>query len=117
MPKRQSSSMTISDARRVVNGAIPEAEFQRQIIEAAEANGWYVWRDNDSRRNRAGFPDLLLIRGATLLFLEIKTEKGRVHPEQAAVIARLKQVRYVHADVVRPSNWPDLEPVLRSQVR
>ncbi len=107
----------ISDARQVVDAAMSEADFQQQIIEAAEACGWWVFHDTDSRRNRAGFPDLMLLRGIDLLFLELKAKGGRVRPEQQEVIGRLKQVRRVHADVAYPRDWPEIEAVLRSRVR
>ncbi len=106
-----------TDARKVLDAAMLEVDFQQQIIECAEACGWWVFHDTDSRRNRAGFPDLMLVRGATLIFLELKRAKGRTRPEQEAVIARLKHVRLVQADIVRPHNWPDIESALKSRIR
>ena len=97
--------------------ATTEAQYQKQIVDLAEACGWLVWHDNDPRRNSAGLPDLLMVRGPVLLFLEVKTEKGKVRPEQEAFIGRLKQVKYVHADVVRPRHWEQIAAVLRSAKR
>lgn len=94
-----------------------EADFQAQIIELAETVGWKVWHDNDSRRNRSGFPDLELLRGATMLRLEVKTDTGVVTPAQEAYIQRLKQIKFVYADVVRPRDWADLEDVIRRVMR
>ncbi|MEM9521589.1 MAG: hypothetical protein AAGA37_19930 [Actinomycetota bacterium] len=34
-----------------------EADLQASVIEIAEAHGWRVFHDNDSRMNHAGFPD------------------------------------------------------------
>ena len=105
------------DAKSALDTAQPEAEYQEQIIQLAEACGWLVWHDQDSRRNRAGLPDLLMVRGPVLLFIEVKTEKGKVSPEQEAFIGRLKQVKYVDADVVRPHQWEQIAQVLRSAKR
>jgi hypothetical protein len=100
-----------------VSVAQSEADFQAQIVELAESLGWKVWHDQDSRCNRAGLPDLELLRGATMLRLELKTEKGIVSGAQEAYIARLKLVRFVVADVVRPSHWDELVDVLRRAKR
>lgn len=94
-----------------------ETEYQNQIIELAEPLGWAVWHDNDSRRNHGGFPDLELLRGVTMLRLEIKTEDGKVQPAQEAYIARLKKIKFVYADVIRPGDWDELIKVLEGAAR
>jgi hypothetical protein len=94
-----------------------EADFQAQIVELAESVGWAAWHDNDARRNRAGLPDLELLRGATMLRLEVKTEDGKVSGAQEAYIARLKRIKFVHADVVRPSHWDQLVEILQGAKR
>lgn len=96
---------------------VPEADFQAQVIELAESLGWACWHDNDSRRNRAGLPDLELLRGATMLRLELKTEKGIVSLAQQAYIDRLNLVRFVMADIVRPQHLDQLVDTLRRAVR
>ncbi len=100
-----------------VSVAQTEAEFQAAVVELAESLGWKVWHDNDSRRNRAGLPDLELLRGASMLRLELKTEKGKVSGAQEAYINRLNQVRFVVADVVRPSQWDQLVDILQGAKR
>ena len=105
------------DASEVGLKATTGAQYQKQIVDLAEACGWLVWHDNDPRRNSAGLPDLLMVRGPVLLFLEVKTEKGKVRPEQEAFIGRLKQVRYVNAEGVRPRDWEQIAAVLRSAKR
>ena len=107
----------ITDARKVLDAAMPEIDFMAQIIECAEACGWWVFHVHDSRRSNPGWPDLVLLRGVVMILLEIKAKKGRRRPEQIAVIARLKQVKYVFADFAEPSNWPEIEAVLKSPTR
>lgn len=94
-----------------------EAEYQAQIVELAEATGWAVYHTYDSRRSNSGWPDLALWRGATLLFLEIKSETGKVTAEQEATIAQLKQVKFVHAAVCRPRHWDEIAETLKGAAR
>lgn len=105
--------MQQTDARRLLDAAQSEAAYQDNIVQLAEAYGWWSYHVRDSRGSNAGFPDLMLVRGVDLRFLEVKAQKGRVRPEQEMVIGALRHVERVHADIVRPSDWPRLEQALR----
>lgn len=94
-----------------------EAEYQAQIVDLAETLGWACWHDNDSRRNHGGFPDLEMLRGPTMLRLEIKTEDGKVTGAQDAYIARLKKIKFVYADVIRPRHWKQVAEILEGAGR
>jgi hypothetical protein len=104
-------------ARNVLDKAMSEDEYVAQIIDLAETCGWSVWHDNDSRRNDAGFPDWELLRGPDMLRLEVKSETGVVQPAQRAYIARLQQIKFVYAAVVRPSDADELFRVLKARTR
>ena len=84
--------------------ALPEAEFQSMIVDRAKARGWLVHHDRGDYRQTiagdAGFPDLCLARGGTVLFIEVKSEKGRTSPAQDDWINALPSVI-----VARPSDW------------
>ena len=54
-----------------------ERQFQGMVINLAALNGWTVWHDHDSRRNSAGFPDLILLRGPRLIVAELKVDRRR----------------------------------------
>lgn len=97
-----------SNAIDPLSGVITEAQFQETVVDAAELFGWWVFHDNDSRRNRAGFPDLVLIRPPRVVFLELKREKGRVSPVQAEVLGMLDGCDTVETHVARPSQWSDV---------
>jgi hypothetical protein len=57
--------------------ACTEAEFQRTVIQVAEARGWRVYHTHDSRRSQAGFPDLVMVRSPRIVFAELKAyQKG-----------------------------------------
>lgn len=90
-----------------------EAEFQRQIVELAELRGWWWHHIPDSRRDNPGRPDLLLVHPEKrrVLFLEVKSERGRVTLAQSRMIEALDGGR-TRAAVVRPSDWDVIEASL-----
>lgn len=108
---------------------IRERDFQRTVMDAARTFGWRsLHEDAPARRchncgthvravRQSDHPDLELVRGPQLLYLELKSEKGVVTPGQQSAIDALKQVRYVAADIVRPKDWPDVEDVLKRALR
>ena len=104
------SRRRLIDEERVLR-SVPEAAFQRSVVEAAEALGWLVFHDHDSRRNKAGLPDLILVRGR-IVFAELKAECGRVRPEQRKWIDALRLAGGdVH--VWRPSDMDDVMELLK----
>ncbi len=87
-----------------------ETELQGTIVKMAEGLGWCV-KPHDkantgngnqrAHRNRTanGFPDLVLARDGEVLFLELKTETGRLTTEQAGW-----QLALPHCETIRPSD-------------
>ena len=64
---------------------ISEREFQGIIMQVAQLHGFELgYHTHDSRRSEPGFPDLVLVssKHRRVLFRELKTDKGRVSPEQ-----------------------------------
>lgn len=105
-----------------------EKQFQAAVIELARLRGWRVAHFHDSRRqvgdrlvgdaDAAGFPDLCMVRDGHLVFAELKAEKGRVSPAQHEWISVLEAVADwatdgVEVHVWRPSQWSEIEQVLR----
>jgi hypothetical protein len=97
--------------RQQYRETIPEDAWQAMVVTAARRLGWRVYHTHDSRRSEPGFPDLVLVRPPDLLFIELKTVKGRVTPEQVEWIADLGLVGKVEAFVWRPGD--DYAAVLR----
>lgn len=96
-----------SIARKAGQPHMSEAELQKAILELTRWLGLLAFHSGDSRRDScAGFPDLVISGSRGVIWREIKTEKGRLRPEQMDWISRLTQGG---ADVAiwRPS---DLQP-------
>ncbi len=88
-----------------------EAQFQQQIIDLAHALGWRTYHTHDSRRSAPGFPDLVLVRDR-IVYLELKTETGKVSHDQADWIAALTAAGGT-ALVVRPSDLDRIKDALQ----
>ena len=81
-----------------------EAELQAAIVDTAELAGWLVFHDHDSRLNPAGLPDLVLVKPPRVVFLELKSEKGRVRPEQQIWLDALAGCDTIASALIRPDN-------------
>lgn len=89
---------------------LTEKAWQAKVVEAAKWRRWNVYHTYDSRRSEPGFPDLVLVRGARLMFVELKTDKGRMTEAQLLWHARLGACADVH--VWRPSMWDEVDRLL-----
>ena len=88
-----------------------EKEFQAAVRELAKACGWASYCTWDSRHSPPGWPDLVLLRGDRALFRELKTNQGKLTPEQTETLERLTAAG-LDAGVWRPSDWPEIERAL-----
>lgn len=83
-----------------------EAQFQTRILDYCRLRGLLVFHSGDSRRDTtAGFPDLVIVGRAGVIFAELKTDKGRLRPEQQTWLDRLDEAGATAA-VWRPADWP-----------
>lgn len=55
----------------------PETLIQREVKAVLEADGWFVVKLHQSLGSTAGVADLVAMHKGRLLWLEIKTPKGR----------------------------------------
>lgn len=101
--------------------AMSEAELLRQVLELATMLGWSGahfrpaltsrgWRTPVQGPLGAGFPDLVLVnvRRRRVLFVELKSDAGKVSADQAAVLAALKEAG-AETRVWRPRDWNALQ--------
>lgn len=101
-----------------------EAQFQQQVTGLANLRGWEwmhiqpglnergFYRTPVSGSLGAGWPDLVLVKGERILFVELKAEKGKVTGLQEQVLGILGQARYIEVYVWRPSDWETILEVL-----
>lgn len=88
---------------------VSEKQFMHAVIDLARWAGWKVFHVYNSQRSPEGFCDLVMVRHATLLCIELKSQHGRVTPAQAAWLQALGAVTTVHAAVWRPADWAEIE--------
>jgi len=100
-----------------VSKKLSEKQFQAQVVELARLSGWLCYHTFDSRRSRAGFPDLVLVRPPMVLFAELKSESGRIRRGQGQWLEALGDSESVEARLWRPSDWPEIAEVLRRRQR
>ena len=91
---------------------VTEAQHQAAIIELASVCGWHWYVVPDSRMCPAGWPDLVLVRPPHILFIECKTERGRVRPAQREWLDLLSRCDRVAVRVWRPGDWDEIEATL-----
>jgi hypothetical protein len=123
---------------------LTESQFQRQVTELAELYGWEwmhpragrtmdSWRTPMSGTMAQGWPDLVLVHPAQrrILFVELKTDMGKLTSHQERVMDVLREVEtFPHQKWVgtgrsgetevtfyvwRPINWPLIEATLKRQ--
>jgi hypothetical protein len=99
-----------------------EADFQEAIVEAGALFGWRAFHPFDSRRSRAGWPDLALWHPwaeAPLHLRELKVPPNTATPAQAETLEHLEHASR-HGFTVglwTPDDWPAIHETLAGNVR
>jgi len=106
-------------ARRAATAEVvpPESErsFQAAVLTAARVLGWRTYHTFDARRSAAGFPDIVLVKPPRVVFIELKSERGRLSADQVLWLDVLGQCPNVESYMFRPSSWADVIRVLQGQ--
>jgi hypothetical protein len=92
---------------------VSEKEWQAKVEATARYQGWWCYHPLRSRGSEKGWPDLVMLRPPTALFIELKAEKTRVTPEQRMVMNLLERCTEMQVGLWRPSDWPLVERTLR----
>jgi hypothetical protein len=100
-------------ARRVLDQALTEDQWQRQVTDLATALGWTYFHTHDSRRSPKGFPDLVLAR-ERVIFAELKREREEPTQEQILWFYTLRDAG-AEWYLWRPSDWPKVELILSTR--
>jgi len=92
--------------------------FQPWVVKVAKANGWTTYHTHDPRRSDPGWLDLTLghLEWGRAEFWELKTERGKLTPEQSRWIQILRQAGHV-AECYRPGDWPRIVATLTRKER
>jgi hypothetical protein len=95
------------------------------VVELALLKGWQVMHIGDSRKQitrsgigmligdalAKGWPDLVLCRPPRLMIRELKSDKGRLTPEQRGWLQALAACS-IDVEVWQPRDWPQIESAL-----
>lgn len=89
-----------------------EDEFAKRIEDTLDLFKLTWHHETDSRKSKSGFPDYCIAGPYGVLFLEIKSSKGKVSPKQREWIDRLAGAdctagccHAVEAYVAYPDDW------------
>lgn len=105
---RQGDTVSVATHRRFRH----ELDFQRDVCRLMDLRGWHWHHERDSRRSKRGLPDLIATRAGRLLMIELKSEHGKLRPEQGIWLALLRQVPGVETYLWKPSDWDTIDGVL-----
>lgn len=105
-----------AEQRSTVRALTPEATLQGLVRTCARQHGWLCYHTRDSRGSDKGFPDLVLVKPGRLLFVELKSAKGKITQEQSVWLALLgKSVPGVEVYTWRPGDWEEIREALVSR--
>jgi hypothetical protein len=90
---------------------ISERDFRHQVIDLCKLLGWKHYFTWTSIHSPKGFPDLVLVR-ERVIFAELKTEKGKVTPNQQEWLDALKQANQ-EVYLWRPSDFDEIAGILQ----
>jgi hypothetical protein len=91
---------------------VSEAEFQKRITDLCDWLHLKWHHETDSRKSKKGWPDLVIAGPNHVIFVELKTDKGRVSAEQQQWLDTLERAGATVA-VWRPADWPNIQRILR----
>jgi hypothetical protein len=95
--------------RRVTQPGITERQLLDAVVAYARLRDWLAYHTFDSRRSEAGFPDVVLVRGGRLVFVELKVAGRRPRVEQQRYLERLRGVELEAAGAVAVHVWTEAE--------
>lgn len=113
-----SSSKNQTGSRRPSDGLkndMSERVFQAHVENLFRNAGWLVYHTHDSRRSEPGFPDLVMTNQQRVIFAELKTERGKLRPEQEMWLSWLR-IAGQEVYIWRPSDLGDMSRILSSRL-
>jgi hypothetical protein len=105
---------------------VSEAEWQSAVVDLAHLGGWRIFHALPASRGgriathtigHNGFPDLVLVHALRgVLFVELKTTRGRISEDQDAWITELAAAG-ADVRVWRPSDLNEVRRTLVGRIR
>jgi hypothetical protein len=89
-----------------------EKELSQQVRQLATLKGYSVYHTFLSIYSDVGFPDLCLAKKGRLIFVELKTERGKLSEAQMGWLEILAATGKCDVYLWRPSSWDEICEVL-----
>jgi hypothetical protein len=89
-----------------------EKEWQQRITDTCDVLRLRWHHETDSRRSKKGFPDLVIVGTNGVIFVELKSQRGRIKAEQQEWVDDINTAGG-EAHIWRPLDWPIAEARLR----
>lgn len=93
----------LANVTRLPARAMTERQLQESITDLCRLLGLYVYHTRDSRGSAKGFPDLVIM-GTIILYVELKTARGKLTIDQVFVRDRCRKGGG-HWALWRPEHW------------
>ncbi len=94
-----------------------EAQFQDWVIRTAISYEWdkeLIFHPKVSFGSQSGWPDLSMVKGGRMIFLELKGPGGKPTPAQEKWIAAMKAAGQ-QVDVYWPKDWRAIRDLLAGE--
>ena len=106
-----------SEARQVLLASMTEKELLADVVSRCHDYGVPVYHILDAQHHAKvigpGFPDLVIALPPDLYLIELKSEHGRMSPEQKAWQDTLSRCHNVRIGVIRPRDIDQLYELLQ----
>jgi hypothetical protein len=96
-----------------MSATITERDLTGYVRDVAKALGWRRYHTWLSRNSPSGFPDEVLVRPPRLIFAELKSDRGKLSPDQQAWLEDLREVPCLEVHVWTPAQMDEIAEVLR----
>ncbi len=98
------SKETISawEWKQICHARTTEKQWQQRVEGVLRQYGFLVFHTLRSKGSTPGFPDICAVKGERLLFIELKTEKGKLSEHQRTWLDALAAVPCAEVHVWRP---------------
>jgi len=106
-------ALTLPAKARTMDPETPEGVLLARVRTLAKAHAFETFHVFDSRKSDVGFPDLTLVKPGRLIFTELKSQQGKLTPEQTIWLDLLRHsVPGVEVYEWRPRDMPAIERIL-----